>query len=137
MLEQLKKVSILWRFLILKHYVIYISASYQFSSAIFCCIKLIVIQHGRHKVSDCWRFANVSVLDIAIRKNIFCSNDLGALVVFRMFLKLTLFLEDLNENVRADLINVIFTISHFYLKIISFLKRPPLNIKGQLVLLQC
>ena len=29
---------------------IYISASYQFSGAIFGCTKLIVTQHERHKV---------------------------------------------------------------------------------------
>ena len=53
------------------------------------CEKLIVIQYARHKVSDCWRFAYISLSGIVI-KNILCSNHcewsnlvlMGALVVF-------------------------------------------------------
>ena len=40
----------------------------QFSSAIFCCRKLIVIQYGRHKVIARWRCFYFFVLGISIRK---------------------------------------------------------------------
>ena len=44
--EFLTKAIILYIFLIFKHLLIQISASYQFRGAIFSCSKLIVIQCG-------------------------------------------------------------------------------------------
>ena len=44
-----------------------------------------------------------------------------------MFLKLILFVEDLNETIRTELINDIFCYQS-RLKIMSFQKRPPLNV---------
>ena len=40
------------------------------------------------------------------------------------------------KMLEPSLLMLVFIISHFYLKIISFLKTPPLNIKGQVALLQ-